>query len=51
VDPAQATDFVDALRPYARMGFTEVHVMPPSGRPAAYIRALGEHVVPRLQDV
>lgn len=43
--------FADALRPYAALGVTEVHVMPFTGEPAGYIRGLGEHVVPRLTEL
>ncbi len=53
VDPTSdgGSTFAEALRPYAQMGVTEVHVMPFTGEPADYIRGLGDHVVPRLADL
>jgi F420-dependent oxidoreductase-like protein len=37
----------DELAAYAELGVTDVHLMPPAD-PVAYVRGLGEHVVPRL---
>jgi F420-dependent oxidoreductase-like protein len=37
----------DELAPYAELGVTDVHLMPPAD-PVSYVRGLGEHVVPRL---
>lgn len=39
---------VQELRPYAEIGITEVHVMPPMGDPVDYIEQLGLEVVPEL---
>lgn len=48
-DPASdGTAFVERMRAFADIGIDEVHVMPPSNDPAAFVRALGEHVVPGL---
>ncbi|HEU4947630.1 MAG TPA: LLM class F420-dependent oxidoreductase [Kribbella sp.] len=43
--------FADAVRPYADAGIDEVHVMPFTGDPVAFVNGLGEHVVPRLEDI
>lgn len=48
-DPAaDGAAFVEQMRAFADIGIDEVHVMPPSNDPAAFVRALGEHVVPGL---
>ena len=48
-DPAAGgAAFVEQMRAFADIGIDEVHVMPPSNDPAAFVRALGEHVVPGL---
>lgn len=49
--PAGARDFAEALRPYAAMGFTEVHVMPFTAEPVPYVEALGTHVVETLAGI
>jgi hypothetical protein len=33
---------------YLDLGVSEVHVMPMSGDPVAFVENLGEHVIPRL---
>ncbi|WP_405068945.1 hypothetical protein OG558_03675 [Kribbella sp. NBC_01510] len=43
--------FAEALRPYAEVGVDEVHVMPFTGDPVAFVNGLGEHIVGRLEDV
>lgn len=40
--------FAEQMAAYAGVGITEVHVMPMDGDPVAFVRNLGEHVVPRL---
>lgn len=48
-DPAAGgAAFIEQMRPFADIGVDEVHVMPPSNDPAAFVRALGDHVVPGL---
>ena len=48
-DPAEGgAAFVEQMRAFADIGIEELHVMPPSNDPAAFSRALGEHVVPGL---
>ena len=48
-DPAaDGAAFVEQMRAFADIGIDEAHVMPPSNDPAAFVRALGEHVVPGL---
>ena len=46
--PAGATAFVEEMRALADIGVDEVHVMPLEGDPVAFVRSLGDHVVPRL---
>jgi alkanesulfonate monooxygenase SsuD/methylene tetrahydromethanopterin reductase-like flavin-dependent oxidoreductase (luciferase family) len=41
-------EFVEEMRALADVGVDEVHVMPLQGDPAAFVRSLGEHVVPAL---
>ena len=36
---------------YAAVGVAEVHVMPLEGDPLAFVRNLGEHVIPRIGDL
>ena len=50
-DPAGAAPFVEEMRALADVGVDEVHVMPLHGDPAAFVRSLGEHVVPRLSQI
>jgi F420-dependent oxidoreductase-like protein len=51
-DPAaDGATFVEQMRAFADIGIDEVHVMPPSNDPAAFVRALGEHVVPGLSSL
>ncbi|MEI6620936.1 MAG: LLM class F420-dependent oxidoreductase [Actinomycetes bacterium] len=50
VDPTTAaggSDFVEQMKGYADVGITEVHVMP-FHDPIAFVRGLGEHVVPAV---
>ena len=51
VTAAGGTAFAEALRPYAEVGVDEVHVMPFTGDPVAFVNGLGEHVVGPLNDV
>ena len=51
VTVAGGTAFAEALRPYAEVGVEEVHVMPFTGHPVAFVNGLGEHIVGRLEDV
>lgn len=50
-DAAGAKTFADQLAGYARVGITEVHVMPMAGDPVGFIEDLGEHVIPRLEHL
>jgi F420-dependent oxidoreductase-like protein len=43
-----AAVFVEEMHALADVGVDEVHVMPMQGNPVAFVRSLGEHVVPRL---
>jgi len=47
-EPTGAAVFVEEMRALADVGVDEVHVMPMQGDPVAFVRSLGEHVVPRL---
>ena len=49
-DPTPSKAFVQELRPYAAMGFSQVHVMPP-GDPVEFIETLGREVVAPLAAV
>ncbi len=40
--------FADQMRGYAEVGIEEVHVMPFTAHPAAFVDGLGNHVVPQL---
>ena len=40
--------FVDQMHGYAEVGVDEVHVMPFTADPVAFVDGLGEHVVPQL---
>ena len=48
VDATGAAEFLEALRPYADLGIEAVHVMPMTPDPVAFVRGLGERVVPHL---
>jgi hypothetical protein len=50
LDPA-AGGFVEQMRRYADVGIEEVHVMPFTGEPAAFIESLGRNVTPHLADL
>ena len=50
-DRTGATAFVDEMRALADVGVDEVHVMPLEGDPVAFVRSLGEHVVPRVSPL
>jgi F420-dependent oxidoreductase-like protein len=43
--------FAEQMSSYAEIGVEEVHVMPFTDDPAAFIRDLGEHVIPLLDDL
>jgi alkanesulfonate monooxygenase SsuD/methylene tetrahydromethanopterin reductase-like flavin-dependent oxidoreductase (luciferase family) len=47
-DRAGGAAFVEEMRALADVGVDEVHVMPLQGDPVAFVRSLGEHVVPEL---
>jgi F420-dependent oxidoreductase-like protein len=54
LDPTSATAgaaFVDEMAAYADLGVSEVHVMPYAADPVAFVRGLGEHVLPRLHEM
>jgi F420-dependent oxidoreductase-like protein len=54
LDPTEAgagAAFVDEMKAYADIGVTEVHVMPYTADPVAFVRGLGDHVVPGLAGV
>ena len=50
-DRAGGDAFVEEMRALADVGVGEVHVMPLQGDPVAFVRALGDHVVPRLSQL
>ena len=50
-DATGGAAFVEEMRALADVGVDEVHVMPLRGDPVAFVRSLGEHVVPRLADL
>ena len=51
-DPAaDGAAFVEQMKAFADIGIDAVHVMPPSNDPAAFVQALGEHVVPGLSSL
>jgi F420-dependent oxidoreductase-like protein len=47
-DAASAAAFVEEMRALADVGVDEVHVMPLRGDPVAFVRSLGDRVVPQL---
>ncbi len=49
-DPTPNEALVQALRPYASMGFSQVHVMPPDD-PVEFVEALGRNVVAPLAQL
>ena len=48
LDPATGGSFVEQMRRYADAGIEEVHLMPFTGEPAAFIDSLGQNVTPHL---
>jgi F420-dependent oxidoreductase-like protein len=50
-DAAAGGAFVEEMKAYADLGVSEVHVMPYSADPVAFVRGLGDHVVPGLASV
>jgi F420-dependent oxidoreductase-like protein len=50
-DSAGAAAFVEEMRALADVGVDEVHVMPLRGDPVAFVRSLGDLVVPPLAQV
>jgi F420-dependent oxidoreductase-like protein len=50
-DAAGAAAFLEEMRALADIGVDEVHVMPLQGDPVAFVRSLGDHVVPRLSQL
>jgi hypothetical protein len=40
--------FAEQMRAYARIGIDEVHVMPLTPDPVAFVDSLGEHVVAQI---
>jgi F420-dependent oxidoreductase-like protein len=50
-DPTRAATFVEEMRALADAGVDEVHVMPLQGDPVAFVRSLGENVVPSLSQL
>jgi F420-dependent oxidoreductase-like protein len=50
-EPTGAAVFVEEMRALADVGVDEVHVMPLQGDPVAFVRSLGEQVVPRLSGL
>ena len=50
-EAAGAATFVEEMRALADVGVDEVHVMPLRGDPVAFVRSLGDHVVPALSQL
>lgn len=48
---AEAAAFLEELRALADVGVDEVHVMPIQDDPVAFVRSLGDHVVPRISPL
>jgi F420-dependent oxidoreductase-like protein len=46
-----AARFAHEMAEHAALGVSEVHLMPPAGDPVAYVRNLGEHVIPAVTDL
>lgn len=51
VDADGGKAFTEQMAGYARGGIEEVHVMPSGDDPVAFVRGLGEHVIPHLRDL
>lgn len=49
--PVVPDTFAAELRPFADLGFTQVHVMPGSGDPVAFIEMLGRQVMPEMPSL
>jgi hypothetical protein len=47
-EPTDTDPFLDQMRAMADIGVEEVHVMPSGADQVAFVRALGDHVVPVL---
>jgi F420-dependent oxidoreductase-like protein len=43
--------FAEQMAGYAQVGIEEVHVMPFGDDPVGFVRGLGEHVIPHLDDL
>jgi alkanesulfonate monooxygenase SsuD/methylene tetrahydromethanopterin reductase-like flavin-dependent oxidoreductase (luciferase family) len=50
-DEAGGRAFVEHMRGFADVGIEEVHVMPFSGDPVAYVRGIGDNVMGTLSTV
>ena len=50
-DAAGGAHLEQTMSAYAAIGISDVHLMPPAGDPVAFVRGLGEHVVPRLAQL
>jgi F420-dependent oxidoreductase-like protein len=48
---AGGAEFAEQMRGYAEIGIEEVHVMPFTPDPVAFIDGLGEHVVPQISGL
>jgi F420-dependent oxidoreductase-like protein len=46
-----AESFAAEMAEHAAVGVTEVHLMPMAGDPVAFVRDIGEHVVPRITEL
>jgi F420-dependent oxidoreductase-like protein len=51
VSPEGGRAFTEQMRRYVDVGVDEVHVMPFTGDPVAFINGLGEHVIERLTNL
>ncbi|MDQ6688540.1 MAG: LLM class F420-dependent oxidoreductase [Actinomycetota bacterium] len=52
IDPrAEAGEFVEATKPYADLGISDVHVMYAGTDPVGFVKELGRTVVPALHEV
>lgn len=43
--------FAEPMTRYAEVGIEEVHVMPSGDDPVGFVRGLGDHVIPVLEDL
>jgi hypothetical protein len=50
-DPHGARLLADQLSAFARIGIQDVHLMPFTGDPVAFIEELGKNVIPRIADL